>query len=131
MEVVNLDGTSPDGRSSDFAIKVDLAEDITDPAECLLTEVQGALAEQQGSNLVPLSSVASTEPDLCQVISTPPFDFCLEGQCVHRVDFSVTSAEVGAGRTSVRVMGNATGSAGNLPVEVSIATTNCITGPPL
>ncbi|HKO94248.1 MAG TPA: furin-like repeat-containing protein, partial [Polyangiaceae bacterium] len=129
VEVINLNGTSPDGRSSGFAIHVDLAEDIENAAECLPTEVRAELAAQQGSNLVPLSSAASTEATFCET-GTGTEEFCLDGRCVHVVDLSLTSAEVSAGRTSVRIMGNALGSAGNLPAQVSIATTECIIEPP-
>lgn len=129
VEVVNLNGTSLDGRSSGFAINVDLAADIEDAAECLPTEVRAALAEQQGSNLVSLASAASTDAAFCET-GTDAEEFCLDGHCVHLVDLSLTSAEVSAGRTTVRIMGNAKGSAGNLPAQVSIETTECIIDPP-
>ena len=128
VEAVNLNGISPDGRSSEFAFQVRLADDIADEAQCKATTAQGVLAEVTGSNLTSLSSVPPTAPGLCE---TGPFIFCDGGQCVHPVDLGLTSAEVSGGRTSVRIMGNALGSSGNLPVTVSVATNSCPDGGPL
>ena len=126
IDAVNLDGNSPDGRSSDFSIRVRLEDDIEDEAQCVASTAQGVLAEVAGSSLTTLSSVPPTTPGIC---FEDPNVFCEEGHCVPLVDMSLTSAEVSAGRTSVRIMGNAVGPSGNLSVNVTVETKTCNGGP--
>lgn len=129
VEVINLNGVSSDGRSSDFWVAVDLATDIEERLQCLSTDVQGTLAGiTAGGTTFELSSVSSTEPSYCDPAAGG--FFCIDGRCVHDANLSLSSAEVSAGRTSVQIMGKAVGLSGTLPVAVNVATTACINEPP-
>ncbi len=127
IEAVNLNGVSSDGRTSGFTVDVELASGPSERQQCLATDVQGTLAVPgiSGTTLVALSSVSSTDPDFCE----PDLDngiLCIQGRCVHDAQLALPAADVSAGRTSVRIMGNATGQGGTLGVRVNVATSDCI-----
>jgi hypothetical protein len=99
--------------------------------QCLSTDVYGTLAAltSNGSSVFELSSASSTEPAYCD--PDQKGFFCIDGRCVHHVDLNLSSADVSAGRTSVRIMSKGLGLSGTLPMSVSVATTDCIDEVPL
>jgi hypothetical protein len=131
VDAINLNGASPDGRTSDFSIEGDLASDIADATACQATQVSVTAAERQAGSLSTLGQATSSDPDVCippppSAPNEPVIFGCLDGFCFHDASVNLPFAQVAAGTTSVRILAAAGDSASVLPASVNLRTSNCV-----